>query len=412
MKVKSSLILWIVFVNLLVFDAMGQNARVKFKLTSKNSDCSGAIDISKFDSVEASVPIGAGQVQNFNSQKGDLRSFEKEHNVVWYSLTIAQDAVLSLKIIPFQSTDDYDFLLIQATDCQGVNSKAYEVVRSNISRSDQEREGITGLSEEGMTPFVHEGKGNAFSVPIEVMQGEHYFLVVDNVYEQGQGHLLVMEWKTIVKPVEGQKQYFQIIDTKDSSKMTAWIKVFSREQLQGQTHTDTLVSGEIGTFELPMDGKHYYLELSKEGYFSQSRALDRIGEQDTLYIGMKSMAVGSTVVLENIHFQGGSAIFTGNSQTALRQLYKVMKDNPNLVIEIQGHVNLADNSNSKKTEEYYNQLSTDRAKAVYDYLKKRGISEDRMEYRGYGYSNMINPRPKTLLQMEQNRRVEILILKN
>jgi flagellar motor protein MotB len=55
-------------------------------------------------------------------------------------------------------------------------------------------------------------------------------------------------------------------------------------------------------------------------------------------------------------------------------------------------------------------LSEARAKAIYDYLVAKGISENRLSYKGFGHS-----RPKELIedtpQKEQaNRRVEIMIL--
>ena len=54
-------------------------------------------------------------------------------------------------------------------------------------------------------------------------------------------------------------------------------------------------------------------------------------------------------------------------------------------------------------------LSTARAKAVVDYLIKKGISPSRLTYKGYAYSQPVAPN-KTAKGRAQNRRVEFKVL--
>ena len=63
----------------------------------------------------------------------------------------------------------------------------------------------------------------------------------------------------------------------------------------------------------------------------------------------------------------------------------------------------------KNTKEFI-ELSTGRAKAVYDFLLVNDIEPERLSYKGYGNSKMLFPEPKNKDQSEANRRVEVQIL--
>jgi outer membrane protein OmpA-like peptidoglycan-associated protein len=52
-----------------------------------------------------------------------------------------------------------------------------------------------------------------------------------------------------------------------------------------------------------------------------------------------------------------------------------------------------------------------RAKAVYDYLIQNGISPDRLEYKGYGYSRPIDSN-LTEEGRANNRRTEFKVISN
>jgi outer membrane protein OmpA-like peptidoglycan-associated protein len=114
--------------------------------------------------------------------------------------------------------------------------------------------------------------------------------------------------------------------------------------------------------------------------------------------------VGEKIKLEKLHFYGNSDVVLPNSRYVLNNLLDIMNAHPNLVIEIQGHIccEIID----------YNKISSKRAKAVYDFLLKNGISKDRISHKGLGSSSPIHALPE---QSEEerimNRRVEIEIIK-
>jgi outer membrane protein OmpA-like peptidoglycan-associated protein len=88
----------------------------------------------------------------------------------------------------------------------------------------------------------------------------------------------------------------------------------------------------------------------------------------------------------------------------LDRLSKLLEQNPKIRIEISSHT---DNVGSAA---YNQKLSTNRALSVVNYLvDKKGISKDRLEYKGYGFDD-----PIALNDTDQgrqlNRRTEFKIL--
>jgi len=157
---------------------------------------------------------------------------------------------------------------------------------------------------------------------------------------------------------------------------------------------------------LPL-GKEYAFNVSKEGYlfYSQNFQLkEKTNYIDPyiLEIKLKKIAVGGSVVLRNIFFDTGSFELLPESKSELQRLIDFLRANKTLYIELEGHT---DNIGS---EEFNLNLSEMRAKEVYKYLVSKGIREDRMIFKGYGYSQPIGsndtPEGRAL-----NRRTEFKI---
>lgn len=121
---------------------------------------------------------------------------------------------------------------------------------------------------------------------------------------------------------------------------------------------------------------------------------------------IKTSKKGDLIKLKNIYFFNNSDKIVPKSEPVLKELLGVMKDNPKLKIEIQGHVCC------KKFGEYEN-VSTARAKAIYDFLAENKIDKNRLLYKGYGVTRPVHPIPEKNSQEEDdNRRVEIMIVEN
>jgi peptidoglycan-associated lipoprotein len=84
------------------------------------------------------------------------------------------------------------------------------------------------------------------------------------------------------------------------------------------------------------------------------------------------------IQIENIFYEFGKWELTAASESGLQELVKVLKDNPNVTIEIAAHTDFVGNNESNKL------LSEKRAKSVVDYLIKANIAADRLTSVGYG----------------------------
>jgi outer membrane protein OmpA-like peptidoglycan-associated protein len=114
---------------------------------------------------------------------------------------------------------------------------------------------------------------------------------------------------------------------------------------------------------------------------------------------------GEKLKLENLNFQLNTFAIVNESRGKLYELLIVMQQNPELSIDIQGHLCCMTNDR--------NNLSYQRAKAISNFLRANGIENSRVTFQGFWVTNPIYPIPeKNEDERAANRRVEIQILKN
>src|SRR5690606_16976466 len=95
----------------------------------------------------------------------------------------------------------------------------------------------------------------------------------------------------------------------------------------------------------------------------------------------------------------------------LDMLLQAMKENPNMAIQIEGHVCCVTGVPDAYDLDSRNlDLSVNRARFIYEYLKARGIAEWRLKYIGFGRSRPIIPDEQTEEEAAVNRRVEVRIM--
>lgn len=126
---------------------------------------------------------------------------------------------------------------------------------------------------------------------------------------------------------------------------------------------------------------------------------------------VKRSSAGDKIVLKNLLFQGAMHRLLPTSEPVLQELLTIMKDNPTLEIDIQGHICCVTGpEDAQDWETRTNDLSLQRAKVVYEYLLRNGIPSARMTYRGFGHQFPITME-RTGEEQQTNRRVEIKIVK-
>jgi len=112
---------------------------------------------------------------------------------------------------------------------------------------------------------------------------------------------------------------------------------------------------------------------------------------------------GTIIRTEGIQFDSDVSEFKSVSYGVLNEVYELLRRNPSVIIEVGGH------TNNIPDHAYCDKLSRARAKAVADYLIKKGISSSRIKYKGYGKRKPITTND-TKAGRTKNQRVEIKIL--
>ncbi|GIV38924.1 MAG: hypothetical protein KatS3mg033_0724 [Thermonema sp.] len=106
-----------------------------------------------------------------------------------------------------------------------------------------------------------------------------------------------------------------------------------------------------------------------------------------------------------VHFDYNSSKLLPQALPALDSYAEFMKKDPLVVAELYGYTDL------KGDDEQQIKLSEQRAKAVFDYLVKKGIQAERIRYKGFGKAHPVWKEEKEPWQAAENRRVEIVLLR-
>lgn len=114
-------------------------------------------------------------------------------------------------------------------------------------------------------------------------------------------------------------------------------------------------------------------------------------------------AVGTRVRLDNVQFDFDKATLLPGYEKELDKLVDLMTDFPFLRVEIEGH------TDDQGSDAYNDRLSEERAKAVVDYLVRKKIETERIQWKGYGKRQPQVPNTSEA-NRAINRRVEFLVI--
>ena len=143
-----------------------------------------------------------------------------------------------------------------------------------------------------------------------------------------------------------------------------------------------------GSFTFPLErGVSYVMLAGAKGYLNAKQQFTSdTAEEDAEYgIDFILASISKPNILENIFYDFDKATLRPESRTALDELVGMLRDNPNITIEMASH------TDRWGSDEYNISLSQRRARSVVDYLIESGIAADRLQAQGYGES-----RPKTV----------------
>lgn len=120
-------------------------------------------------------------------------------------------------------------------------------------------------------------------------------------------------------------------------------------------------------------------------------------------IKREHLKTGQVIGMDKVYFKTDSYDITPPSFPTLDGLFNFLYTYRDIAIEVGGH------TNSNCDHSYCDQLSESRAKAVVDYLIRKGIEANRLSYKGYGKRKPIASN-ETLDGRRRNQRVEITVV--
>jgi len=415
---RSIKILLLVFTIVVIFITpdFGQINDIPKLNISTNADCFSALSISTANIIGPTIPPnGFGKLLEIkDNQANSLYFFENEHHTVWYKFKVTQTANLVFTINPLQESDDYDFLLFKASNenfCSDIINKKVLPVRTNIARSKNSNNGKTGLKFGENNNFIAAGPNYVFSKELKVIKGELYYLVLDNVYDNGDGHYIIFDYvndqgiSLTPKILKGK-----VIDSVTNMPVLSEITVFDNKGKEFYTTNSNLTTGEFSII-FPANSEffsNYSLIIKAKGYFfyqSEFIPYKLINEKTILNFRLNKLIQNKTYSITNIYFFPNSPQYIPESEQVIKELLSMMIENPKMKIEIHGHIDgcQGDHYTIQK-------LSESRAYNIKKYLTDNGINEERVISKGFGCSKMLYKNPENEEQRQMNRRVEILIL--
>lgn len=198
---------------------------------------------------------------------------------------------------------------------------------------------------------------------------------------------------------KGGEKYLYIGNFKDDKNTT--LKIVKKRKMDYESDVNYQYS-------------YYYLddvslvEISNEGNCNCSNKEELLSFADTAKSIDNSkiplIPAGVSFVIPNLYFATNEWEILPKSFNNLDSLYSVLFENSNINILITGH------TDDVGKEDWNLKLSENRAKAVADYLIKKGISAERIAFEGKGSTYPIASN-ETEKGREMNRRVEIMIRK-
>ncbi len=197
--------------------------------------------------------------------------------------------------------------------------------------------------------------------------------------------------------------------------------VFARISYQSLPYGNKVGFISGSTFVFPLfDNEKYSVTVEAAGFAPSKYMLDpaeanserRVVQNIELNLPSAAVhnaetthTVGKVMRLEDLNFDAGKVKISASSFEELDEVALMLKNNPNMVIQLEGHTDTRGNANANLT------LSQERVDAVKAYLVSKGSSKRKIKTKAFG-----GTQPVTQEDTEEahalNRRVEIRILEN
>ncbi|GAB4341809.1 MAG: hypothetical protein OHK0038_21550 [Flammeovirgaceae bacterium] len=177
--------------------------------------------------------------------------------------------------------------------------------------------------------------------------------------------------------------------------------------------TQKVLTDKLGSYLFRLSAESVYrLIANKKGYFLYTSDNFTTEEKDVytfvMDFKMEKIEIGHQHTLKKFIFSVNQDSISKEGKTLLEPIVSVLKENPDLRIEIACH------SDSRGEDDYNLNLSQKRAENVKNYLISQGIEALRLEAKGYGETQLLNECKNGVRcptnKHEENRRLVIEVL--
>ncbi len=197
-----------------------------------------------------------------------------------------------------------------------------------------------------------------------------------------------------------------VYDAATRKKITAKIELI--DLATGKVVVEAFSNKTSGEFLVCLQAnKNYALNVDQKGYLFYSENFEIKTESALkplqLDVPLQQLTDGAKIVLKNIFFDVDKFELKEESKVELKKLIQFLTTNPTVKIEIGGHTDNSGDASKNTT------LSTNRAKAVLNYLVANGIKADRLTSKGYAATQPLADN-QTAEGKAQNRRTEIKLI--
>jgi len=210
----------------------------------------------------------------------------------------------------------------------------------------------------------------------------------------------IQDFALTLKPIPPSEISGNVMDYKTGSPVVATISFKDSTGKFQSAKTDFK-----GAFNIMLNQGEYYVQAGADGYYPKSLTLHPMGgaplAKQTIYL----VKIGDKFVFTDVNFTIGNAKLGPNSAQLLESIAKILKENPEVRVEIGGH------TSSPGTKAYNQKLSEARANVVRNALiADYGISADRLTHIGYGEDYPVATN-STKAGRALNRRMEVTVIK-
>lgn len=183
-----------------------------------------------------------------------------------------------------------------------------------------------------------------------------------------------------------------------------------RSVVDGKVIGSTKANHQNGRYHITLpSGQDYELLSSAYGFHTFQTHVKIIASNFNQHveknIELEPFTVGETIILNDLNFVQSKAEMLDNAFHELNRLLLLLKENPDLIIELGGHTDGVGDADLNM------KLSEDRVIVVKEFLVNSGIEDRRIELKAYGSSKPIASNNLEATR-KLNRRVEITILSN